>query len=336
MKPDELKGKLKEYHIQLGVPILNYTSPISGSQFPGEFNVSGFHKEVQELSKDDKSFWGVDTCLRLKDKIGEHHSFLFEMGIFAKSIDLQKDFREPFKDDRFAGFQKEIITQFMQLMEYLGIKTKKLEATYLGKVTFGCSKYRDKTLIRKYTFPEDQNSKIMLNKFGVKCYSVSSLANIDIHPVEDSLAGLRIEIAYNGIEIATIVFDCFKIKEGKLIPINYVGGYAVGIERLMCALNEENNFLSHIPKYTKAFSILKNELSVIESSLLRDDVLVVLFGAEVLSKLQETENLSKSQKDLFRQFKKRFEDSCGNLGVRKSAINKLVDFYDDENSHNRS
>ena len=104
----------------------------------------------------------------------------------------------------------------------------------------------------------------------------------------------------------------------------------------MCTLNNDNDFLSSVPKYVKSFSILKNELSVVESSLLRDDVLMVLFGAEVLSKLQETENISKSQKDLFRQFKKRFEESCGNLGVRKSSIDKLIGFYGNENSDNRS
>src|SRR3989338_7290942 len=143
MKPDDLKEKLKEYNVRLGVPILNYTSPIAGNQFPGEFNVSGFHKEVQELTDKEKSFWGIDTCLRLKDKIDNFHSFLFEMGIFAKGVDLQGDFREPFKDERFTKFQEEVITQFMQLLKTFRIETKNLEATYLGSTNIGGSKWRD-------------------------------------------------------------------------------------------------------------------------------------------------------------------------------------------------
>ena len=336
MGNENIKEKLKEYHIRLEVPILDYTSPIAGRQFPGEFNVSGFHKEVQELANKEKSFWGIDTCLRLKDKIEEHHSFLFEMGIFAKSIDLQKDFREPFKDNRFARFQEEIITQFILLIEYFGIKTKNLEATYLGSLTFGDSKGRDRSLIRKYTFPEDKTAQKILDKFGVRCYPVSSLANVDIHPVEGSLVGSRIEIAYRGIEIATIVFDFFKIKEGKLIPINYVGGYAIGIERLISALNERKDFLSSVPKYVNAFTILKTELPASETFLLRKNTLMILFGSEVLASVKEIEKLSKSQKELFRQFKKKFLESCENIGIKKVSINKLIDFYDYENPHNRS
>ncbi len=336
MKPDDLKEKLEEYHVRLEVPILNYTSPIAGRQFHGEFNVSGFHKEVQELANKEKSFWGIDTCLRLKDKTDDFHSFLFEMSIFAKSVDLQGDFREPFKDDRFTKFQEEVITQFMQLLKTFGIEPKNLEATYLGNTTIGGSKGRDKTLNGKYTFPEDKHARKILNEFGVKCYPISSLTNVDIHPVEGSLVGSRIEIAYKGIEIATIVFDLFKMRKGKLIPINYVSGYAIGIERLISALNGGKDFLSFVPKYANAFTVLKSVLPASETSILREDVLTLLFGAEVFAKIKETENLSKSQKELFRQFKKKFGESCENIGIKKASINKLIDFYDNENPHNRS
>lgn len=336
MKPDDLKEKLKEYHVRLEVPILNYTSQIYGNQFPGEFNVSGFHKEVQELTGKEKSFWGIDTCLRLKDKIDGFHSFLFEMGIFARSVDLQDDFREPFKDGRFRKFQEEVITRFMQLLKMFGVETNNLEATYLGSTNIGSSEGRDKTLNREYTFPEDKTAQKILNKFGVRCYPISSLANIDIHPVEGSLVGSRIEIACKGIEIATVVFNFFKMKEGKLIPINYVGGYAIGIERLISVLNERKDFLSSVPKYVNAFAILKTELPASETFILREDTLMILFGSEVLARVKEIEKLSKSQKELFRQFKKKFLESCKNIGIKKASINKLIDFYDNENPHNRS
>lgn len=336
MKDENINQKLNKYHVERDIPILDYTSPIAGSNFPGEFNVSGFHNEVQELANREESFWGIDKCLRLKDKASGLHSLLFEMGIFAKSINLYKDFREPFKDERFAQFQKEIIPQFMQLLEYLGIEPKNLEATYLGDITFGGSNGRDRILKRRYTFPEDKNSSNILAEFGVKCYPISSLINIDIHPIEGSLVGSRIEIAYKGIEIGTIVFDFFKIKEGKLIPINYTGGYAIGIERLLSALNENKHFLCSVPKYSKAFTILKKEFPNAESSLLRENVLTILFGTEVLAKIKEKEKLSKSQRELFRQFKKRFRESCEDIGIKEKFINRLINFYGNENPNNRS
>jgi len=331
-----VRDKLNEFHTKLGIPHLEHTSPIAGSQFPGEFNVSGFHEEVQELADKEKSFWGIDTCLRLKDKTDEFHSFLFEMGIFAKSIDLQVNFMDPFKDERFTRFQEEIITQFMQLLDYFGIEQKNLEATYLGNITFGGSKGRDKSLKAKYTFSEDKTVRKILEGYVIKCYPIPSLANIDIHPSEGSLVGSRIEIAHKGIEIATIVFDFFKLQKGKLIPINYVGGYALGIERFISALNENKNFLSSVPKYAKAFTILKNELPIAESLLLREDVLTILFGAEAIAKVIENKRLSKSQKELFRHFKKTFKESCENIGIKNSSINHLIDFYDNEISDNRS
>ncbi len=324
----DIHDKLREFHKQRGCKILDYQSQIMGEQFPGEFNVSGFHSEVQELAENPGDFWGVDRCMRLKDDADATHSYIFSMGIFAKGIDLKNSFSDPFKDSRFREFQEKIINQFVDCLQSLGIKPHELEATYFNGLTIGASKnLRDKILRKKYDFPKDTTSKRALEEYAITCYPVNSLANIDIHPFEEALVGTRVEVAYRGIEIGTIVFDCFKIKNGRLVPINYVGGYAIGIERLVLALSNEISLQKIVPAYRTTRDKLKEYVPSSDSSLLQGDVNEVIFSLEVLATITLQEKLSRGQKKVFRDFKKRFYESSTNLGLTSEQISELTSLY---------
>lgn len=324
----DIHSRLKQFHKQLGCKILDYQSQIMGEQFLGEFNVSGFHREVQELAENPRSFWGVDRCMRLKDCVDDVHSYVFSMGIFAKSTDLKKSFSNPFKDDRFREFQEQIINQFVDCLKSLGIKPRALEATYFGGFALeGSNNSRDKILRRKYDFPADTNSKRTLEEYAITCYPVRSIANIDIHPIEGALVGPRVEIAYKDIEVGTIVFDCFKINNGRLVPINYVGGYAIGIERLILALSDETSLQKVITTYGTLRDKLRGYVPASDSSLQQYDVNEVIFGLEVLATITSQEKLSRGQKKVFKDFRKRFQESSNNLGLTSGHISELISLY---------
>ena len=231
-----IKLKLINFHKNKAKSNLDYFSEIANDQFQGEFNVSGFHKEILDLTEKTNSIWGIDRCLRIQDIPDEIHSFLFHMGIFARSVNLENIFIDPFKDPRFHELQKDIISQFLELLSLFKANFQELEITYFDGADFGATnKGRDRILKRRYKFPSDSFSKNFL-KGKVKLFPLKSIMNLDINPIEGSLVGPRMEVAYNGMEIATIVFNCFKVKNGVLVPVNYIGGYAIGIERLASSL----------------------------------------------------------------------------------------------------
>ena len=87
-----LQTKLRTFHKPLSDSILEEFSPIAGNQFPGEFNVSGFHDKVLNLPDQPSSFWGVDRCLRIQETFDRTHSAIFHMGIFAKAVQLNENF----------------------------------------------------------------------------------------------------------------------------------------------------------------------------------------------------------------------------------------------------
>lgn len=319
----DLLNKIKDYHRELGIPLENNPSPLAGDQFSGEFNVSGFHKKILELPKKEGSFFGIDRCLRLKESLDNIHSYSFHMGIFAESVNLERDYSNPFEDKRFGQLQERIISQFMRLLSFLGMNPNKLEATYLEKITFGSTnKGRDSALKKHYSFPTDVSSRDILKKYKIKVYPLPSISSIDIRPMEGALVGPRVEIAYRGIEIATIVFNCFKIENGKLIPINYVGGYAIGIERLLMIL-EKKTSLIEIKEYKEIFNKLIRYSPVAESSIMKPESLVVIFGLEAIKLLNGINDLSKKQKDVLRNFKRTFDDAGKSLGLTNDDLRKM-------------
>ncbi len=326
-KINKILSQLEDFHMDRANIVLTNFSNISNNQFQGEFNVSGFHKEISVLPEKVQSLWGIDRCLRIQDNPDYIHSFLFHMGIFANSIDLGENFIEPFKDPRFHQLQEKTILQFLDLLNLFNIDLGQIEISYLNGITLGGkSDGRDKLLKRKYDFPTDNISrKILMNK--VKLFPVKSLANVDINPVEGALVGPRLEVAYRGIEIGTIVFNCFKIKRGNLTPINYVAGYAIGIERLVATL-QDKNFLTSIPRYQNARKILIKLSESADSSLFEKETLLVIYGTEVLAHLPK--ELSRHQKERVRILRKKITDSLATLGLDKNTLPEMISSFKHE------
>ena len=323
----EIQSALENFHKDKASIVLGKFSDIAGHKFEGEFNISGFHDEILDLPNKATSLWGIDRCLRVQDVPDSVHSFLFHMGIFAKSIDLGGNYVDPFKDVRFHTLQKEILAQFFALLVELGIDLNQVEVSYLEQITFGGNvERRDKLLKRKYNFPADEISKDFL-KDKVSLIPVKSLANVDINPVEGALVGPRLEIAYRGIEIGTIVFDCFKIENDALVPINYVAGYALGIERLVASLSDKH-FLTSIHRYQSAQKILTNLSEAATSSLFEKETLLVIYGAEALAHLPKT--LSRHQKERVRILRKEITENIAELGISETALDELISYFNHE------
>lgn len=318
---NEIQSELTNFHTDKAESILTDFSDIAGHQFEGEFNVSGFHEQILALPDTVGSIWGIDRCLRIQDTPDNVHSFLFHMGIFARSVDLRGDFIEPFEDQRFHSLQKEIILQFLKLVDLFSMDFCQIEITCLDQLTFGgTSEGSDRVLKRRYEFPADKISQNLLRD-NVGLIPVKSLANLDISPVEGALVGPRLEVAYRGVEIGTIVFDCFKIEKGILAPINYVAGYAIGIERLVAALRDKS-FLTSISRYKNARKMLATFSKAADSSLFEKETLIVIYGAEVLAHLPK--RLSRHQKEKVRVLRKRIAGSLAVLGLDKSVLHTLI------------
>lgn len=315
--------KLNRFHLKLADTHLQDFSPIAGEQFPGDFNVSGFHEEILHLNEQPHAVWGIDRCIRIQDIPSDAHAYVFHMGVFAKSIDLDNEFMDPFRDERFFNLQKEVSEQFLRLMRQFDIALNDLEVTYFGGAIIGGNNLgRDRLLCKKYKFSEDTISRDLFKKS--KTFPIASVANIDINSIEGSLVGPRLEIAYRGNEIATIVFDCYKISDGKLKPINYVGGYAIGVERLIAALAQKS-LIESLDRYRKAAQLLKKEVVAAGSSLFKSEVRSILFGSELLA--HSPQKLTGKRKERVNALKRELFNNALNLGVDKNIIETLINFY---------
>lgn len=318
---NDIQLKLENFHKGKADTILKVFSDIAGNQFEGEFNVSGFHEKILSLPNKIGSIWGIDRCLRIQEEPDNVHSFMFHMGIFARSIDLCGNFIEPFQDVRFHSLQEKIILQFLELLDLFNLNLNQVEITYLDQITFGgTSEGRDKLLKRKYNFPVDEISKNLLEN-KVKLTPVKSLANLDINSVEGALVGYRLEVAYRGVEIGTIVFNCFRIEKNILAPINYVAGYAIGIERLIIALLDKN-FLTSVTRYQNARKVLATFSKVANSSLFEKETMTVIYGAEALAYLPKA--LSRHQREKVRVLRKKITDSLTILGLGEDIFDKII------------
>lgn len=323
---ESVKDALRHYHEKLkAVRVLEYQSPIANDSFPGDFNVSGYHAEIQDLSKAADSFWGIDRCLRLQEKVDAMHSYAFHMGIFAKSVDLQNNFIDPFQDHRFEEIQEQVLQQFMEALLSLGVISTDIEVTYLDGAAFGGSgaRGRDRELQRQYVFPQDTVTKSFFENQQAKVYLVKSLANIDIRPTESALVGPRAEIALGGIEIATIVFDCFQVRGQKLMPINYVAGYAIGMERLVAALNKKANLLLAIERYQSIMNQITRLAPAVSSSLFIHESFQLAFGIEALAVVGDSYKSSKSRSEMIRKLKKLLYESAAELGISADSVANL-------------
>lgn len=304
--------------------------------FPGTFNASGFHDEILNMKPGDSGH-GVDNCIRHLDfkNPDSYHKSFFLMGIYAERLNRERDlkgsFTDPSKHEQFFKFQKKIINQFFEFITTIDINLEELTVTFFDGCNIGFqdgkktkNKDRDKLLVKSYSLPMDVGGLSALQSYirpdskklnPRQLFPVKSLANIDINPVEGALVGPRLEVAIKGFEIATIVFDYYKIEEGKLIPIDYLGGYAVGMERLTVA---KNNDISHL--YNTG--LMESAYFLLESYAPKKDgfdpvINAPIFGSSVNQLLSSTEALIHLSRTSY--------DSIANSKNRRTLVNELKD-----------
>jgi hypothetical protein len=317
--------KLEKFHRSKAAQHIKNWSPITNNQFAGDFNVSGYLRRYLALADRPSSFWGIDRCLRVWEHVDPHRSHVFHMGLFAQAIYLQNDFKNPWGDFRFHDLQNHILNHFFSLLEFLSIDRKRLEVSYCGGcVLGGHPDGKDRVLKTKYSFPEDRVSKQFLRQRKIRCVGVPSLASIAIIDKEGTLAGIRLEVFCDDVEIGTILFHCFKICRGMLRPINYLGCYGVGVERLISVI-KRTDFLHSVRRYAIARKILERRVKVARSSMFDRDVMHLLFGLEALALIPD--RLSTRQRKLMQRLKSDVKQIILDLGLSFEDVKELFSFF---------
>lgn len=328
MKPLSLKAlerRLLRFHRSKAERVLAKFSPIAGPQFPRQFNVAGFYPAVLALAERPGSFWGIDRCLRIDETVDAWHSRLFHMGVFARSLDLKSSFANAAADARFHHFQREILCQFFDALDALAIPRARLEASYFDGATLGGHPDgRDARLKKTQKLAADCASRDCLTELGVKSVGVPSIASVFIQPREGSLVGPRVEIFFDGIEVATIMFLCFRVRRGELRPINYIGVYGMGLERLVAML-DGGDFLRSIPRYAAAREMIAAKNPAARSRMLEREIVHVLFGLEALAALPD--RLTRTQARRVLRLKAELKWFILNLGLEYRDVRALYDFF---------
>jgi hypothetical protein len=312
-------------------------SSLVNDSFPGTFNASGFHERILNL-RPGESGYGVDNCLRHLDLVSPDniHKAGFHMGIYAASIE-RSTIIDPGKDEEFFAFQAAVVGQFFSFIRAAGVRVEEVSATFFdgGQIGGNDARDRDSLLSRSYRLSTDTGGfRAMAEHIGERMFPVRSVVNIDINPVEGALVGPRIEVAVRGFEIATVVFDYFKIMNGKLMPIEYLGGYAIGMERLQAALRIDGN-LYNTGIMPDAKAILDKHVpqregfySVTDSPLMADLVRQLLSSTEALLYIsrvpEEDVSSSRSRKSIVAGLIGTVRGSARKLGVEDGELAKFV------------
>ena len=309
-----LRAKIGTFHRSRVDRIINSYSPINQDLIPGEFNVSGFQRAILDLPDAPSSFWGVDRCLRIREQIDANHSLVFHMGIFACAVDLAGDFGDPWSDTRFHTLQLKVLDQFFALFGFLGIRRKRPEASYFEGMRLTSP---------QYDFPPDRISKTFLNHRGIRSVPVPSIANLHVGR-EGGLAGPRVEVVCDGLEIGTVLFGCLRLRKRKLQPVNYVAMYAVGLERLLSIINR-GDLLTSIERHARCRRLIARKVRSAGSPLFEKEVLSLMFGAEALATIPD--QISTRQRRLVRQMGLEMKPSMLYLGLSGRDFGELVAFY---------
>jgi len=320
-----LARRLAGFHRQSVDRRLTDFSPLAGRQFKHDFNLSGFFTQLNALPDSPSSFWGIDRCLRIDEAVDGHHSRLFHMGVFARAIDLQGRFITPARDARFHALQRATLMQLLELFDHLGVDRARLQATCFGGATLGGHPDgRDRRLTRRYRLPPDHVSRRVLREAGVKVIEIAAPAGMYILPEADTLIGPRVEVFFDDLECATVIFPCFREHRGTLARINYMAAYAVGIERLMSAMTGQD-FFECVPRYQGAMRILRRRLREAWSPLLRLEAANIVFGIEVLAALPD--ELTPRQQRRVIAMKRDLKFYLLNLGLTYSDVVALYRWF---------
>jgi hypothetical protein len=320
-----IQRQLDAFHRAKVERCLREHSPIAGPQFRNDFNLAGFYPELNALADTPSSFWGIDRCLRIREAVDRHHSRVFHMGVFVRSIDLKKEFANPWQDPRFHRLQNATLAQFFAMLDLIGIDTARMHVSCFGGATIGDRPDgRDRALRRRYRFPEDRVSSTFLRRRNIKTVVVPTIASLFIQPMEGSLVGPRLEVFHDDLEFATIMFDCFRIRRGALERINYVAAYGVGLERVLAVITGAD-FLHCIPRYVRARQLIERRIQAAGSFVLEREVAHVLYGLETLAAVPE--RLSRAQRELVTRMKAELKFYILNLGLPYRDVLKLFRFF---------
>ncbi len=270
------------------------------------------------------SYWGIDRCLRINDTIDAFHSRVFHVAAFGSSIELDQSAGPPALNGRFAELQRATFKQFFRLLDALDIPRSRLTATYFGGALFGGGgDGRDRALKKRVRFLPDAVSATALRRAGIPAGEIPTIANFDIAPFNGALVGPRVDVYCDGIELATLVFNYFRIREGALLPINFVGGYGVGIERLLSILSS-GDFVAVVPRYQHACRLLAKHSKAAQSVAMGRDVLQVIFGLEALAHLPPLPRVHEAP---VRRLKVEIKPSIHNLGLSYGQVAEIYQWF---------
>ena len=289
------------------------------------FNQSPYYDRDCRLADCPSSYWGIDRCLRINETVDAFHSRIFYAGAFSCSVDSGPPSPAPLSDIRFAELQRAVFVQFFRLLDWLGVPRNILEATYFGGAELGGpGDGRDGGLTKRRSFPRDDISAQTLRQFSIRATSVPTISHMAFGRFEGALVGPRVDIYCRGVELAAIVFNCFRFGRGILKPTNYVGGYTIGMERLLSALSH-SDFLSAVPRYRRARRLIERQSKAARSPGMERDVIEVLFGVEVLAHLPK--RLSSANERLVQRMKSRIKPSIHDLGLSFHHITEIYQHF---------
>ena len=238
------------------------------------------------------------------------------MGVFACAVDLSGDFRRnPWSDPRFHALQRKILDQFFGLFGFLGLRRERLEASY--SAGFRWTDYR-------YDFPPDRISKAFLARRRIRSIPVASHFNIHVGR-DGGFAGPEVEVICDGLEIGTVLFGCLKRRNRNLSPsMNYVAMYAVGVERLLSAINR-GNLLTAIERHVRCRRLIARKVRAAASPMFEREVVSLMFGAEALAAMPD--RVSIRHRRLVRKMGMEMQPSMLKLGLSARDVGELVAFY---------
>ena len=237
------------------------------------------------------------------------------MGVFACAVDLGGDFRDPWSDRRFHALQLKVLDQFFALFGFLGIRRRRLEASY-------STGYRYTYF--QYGFPPDRISKAFLDRRGIRSVPVASHFNSYVG-WDGGVAGPEVEVVCDGLEIGTVGFGCLRRRDRTLKPVtNYIATYAVGLERLLSVINR-GNLLTSIERHLRCRKLIARKAKAAASPMFEREVLSLMFGAEALAAIPA--RVSVRQRRLVRRMGMEMKPSMLKLGLSGKDVGELVEFY---------
>jgi hypothetical protein len=320
-----LERRLTAFHRPHVDRHLRASSPISSGLSTRDVSVDGFIAPLNALVDQPSSFWRIDRCIRMEEAVDGYRSRLFHVGVFARAIDLEGRFRNPARDPRFQALQRATLMQFFTLLDRLGLNRARLHATYFGGATVGGHPDgRDRLLTRRYRMAADDNSRRFLHEQHIDAVAITAMAGLSLQPHAGSLVGPRVEVFFDDVEFATIIFPCFRVRQGALAPINYMAAYGVGLERLM-AVTSGRNFLHCVPRYEYARKLIERRIRAARSPLLLRDVAQVIFGIEALATLPA--RLSPADRPRVLALKRDLKFYILNLGLTYTDVRALFRWF---------